>query len=263
LREDRWDDHDWNTWGGAPAATMSADPFDQLRGEGLISEVIRPVKSGKEASVYLCRAGGTAPPGIALIAVKAYRSRDSRSFKNDGVYTAGREIRSRRVRVAVEKRSRFGRSVTDVLWVNRELEVLGLLGDAGADVPRVLGSAESAIAMQYVGDEDAAAPQLRHVTLSPAEASAVFDRLLWNVELWLSHRVIHGDLSAFNVLWWDGRATVIDFPQAVDAQKNPHASELLLRDVTNLCGFFERFGLRRDPRRIASGLWNRFIFAEL
>ncbi len=262
MREDRWDDHDWTPSG--TLATKAGDPFDQFHAEGLISEVVRPIKSGKEASVYLCRAGGQAPLGTSLIAVKAYRTREERSFKSDGVYRAGVVIKSRRVRVAMEKKTKFGRAVGDELWLFREFETLKLLHGIGADVPRPLAMSESSsLAMEYVGDEAEAAPHLRHARLSPAEARQACDRLLWNVELWLSRRVIHGDLSPFNVLWWDGRITVIDFPQAVDAQKNPHARELLHRDVANVCGFFERFGVRRDARRVAGDLWNRFIFAAL
>ena len=54
----------------------------------------------------------------------------------------------------------------------------------------------------------------------------MLDRLLWNVELFLGHNWIHADLSAFNVLWWEGRGTVIDLPQAVDPRSNPHAADL-------------------------------------
>src|SRR5204863_3790160 len=122
---------------------------------------------------------------------------------------------------------------------------------------------ESSILMEYVGDEVAPAPQLRHVGLSPSEARETLDRLLWNVELFLGHNWIHADLSAFNVLWWDGKATIIDLPQAVDPRSNPHASELLSRDVENVCRHFERYGVRSDAKAIARGLWTSFLFADL
>ncbi len=87
--------------------------------------------------------------------------------------------------------------------------------------------------------------------------------LLRNVELWLAHDTIHGDLSAYNVLYWEGRVRVIDFPQAVDARANPNARDLLARDVANLCTYFARQGIRADPDRIAGELWRRFLRAEL
>jgi serine/threonine-protein kinase RIO1 len=98
---------------------------------------------------------------------------------------------------------------------------------------------------------------------SPAEARETLDRLLWNVELFLGHNWIHADLSAFNVLWWEGKATVIDLPQAVDPRSNPHAHELLARDVKNVCDHFAKLGVRRDADEISRGLWMAFMFAEL
>ena len=66
-----------------------------------------------------------------------------------------------------------------------------------------------------------------------------------------------------NVLVWEGRATVIDFPQAVDPRKNRHARALLERDVTRICDHFERFGVRSNAHRIAGDLWTAWEFADL
>ena len=83
------------------------------------------------------------------------------------------------------------------------------------------------------------------------------------VELWLTRNVVHADLSAFNVLYWEGEVTTIDFPQFVDPRTNRNAYDLLTRDVENLGGYFERFGVRTNARNVAADLWTRFIFAEL
>jgi RIO kinase 1 len=130
-------------------------------------------------------------------------------------------------------------------------------------VPRPVLAAEGALLMEYIGDKQTSAPLLRRVHLSGAQAREVFDRLMWNVELALRHNLIHADLSPFNVLWWEGRATIIDLPQAVDPRSNPNASELLARDVDNVCRHFERYGVRSDPDRISRGLWTGFLFADL
>jgi RIO kinase 1 len=86
----------------------------------------------------------------------------------------------------------------------------------------------------------------------------MFDRLLWHVELMLSHNRVHGDLSAYNVLYWQERAIVIDFPQAVVATSNPHALRLLQRDIERLCQYFSRYGVEADSRALARDLWSRF-----
>jgi RIO kinase 1 len=117
--------------------------------------------------------------------------------------------------------------------------------------------------LTHVGDEDASAPQLREVRLRGEEAVDALERLLRDVGVFLLHNVIHGDLSAYNVLWWEGRPTIIDFPQAIDPRFNANAPELLARDVRNLCTFFRRMGVERDADRIASDLWTGFEFADL
>jgi RIO kinase 1 len=75
--------------------------------------------------------------------------------------------------------------------------------------------------------------------------------------------VIHGDLSAYNVLVWEGRVTLIDLPQAVDPRKNRHAYDLLERDAVRVCDHFARYGVRASPQRIATDLWTSWQFADL
>ncbi len=237
------------------------DAFDQFFGDGYVTHIIRPLSSGKEATVSLCRA--TESAGGGLLAMKVYRSRDHRSFKNDAAYKAGRVILNGHDRRAVAKKSTYGREFESAWWTGREWEVLQQLHEAGADVPRPVASGDGAILMEYIGDEDHSAPQLRQVRLSQAEGKSVLDRLLWNVELALRNNLIHADLSPYNILWWEGAATIIDLPQAVDPRSNVNASELLARDVENLCRHFERYGVRSDAGAIARGLWMGFLFADL
>ena len=95
------------------------------------------------------------------------------------------------------------------------------------------------------------------------QARAVFDRVLGYVELWLAHNVVHGDLSAYNILYWQGQAKIINFPQAVDPRFNSNAFTLLTRDLENVCHAFERYGLVYDGKRIAARLWHKFRNAQL
>jgi len=238
------------------------DVFDEFYSEGYITDVIRPVKSGKEAAVYLCRANESIT-GRSLLAAKVYRDPGRRDFRNDAVYKDGRVITKGRERRAMQKKTRFGREIDHGWWHGREWEALETLHGAGAAVPRPFARAGAGILMDYVGDEEAAAPQLRQVSLDREEAQELFDRLIGEVELWLTRNVVHADLSAFNVLYWEGEVTTIDFPQFVDPRTNRNAYDLLTRDVENLGGYFERFGVRTNARNVAADLWTRFIFAEL
>lgn len=235
--------------------------LDHFIAEGMITDVLYPVKRGKEASVYCCQAHPST--GADLLAVKVYRPRDHRGFKNDAIYQEGRVILKGQTRRAVQKKTRFGREVQFGLWVNHEFEVLTALSRAGADTPHPIARTQTAILMEYVGDREKAAPSLGGSELTREQARNVFDRLLSNIELWLAHNYIHGDLSAYNILYWQGQAKIIDFPQAVDPRFNANALFLLTRDVENVCAYIARYGLVYDGRRIAERLWHRFRNALL
>jgi RIO kinase 1 len=239
------------------------EAIEHFLDEGLIERVLRPIKSGKEASVHLCRANPRTT-GEQLAALKVYHPLDRRDFRDESLYRDGEWIKERRIRVALEKRTRFGREVQGGIWVHREWEALNLLSTAGVPVPRPIAWNGEAILMSYVGNEDEAAPQLhRHRPDDRDEAEALLDQLLSAIETMLFRDVVHGDLSPFNVLVWDGRITVIDLPQAVDPKKNRHAEALLRRDVERICAHFERLGVLRDAADVASRLWTGWTFADL
>ena len=239
-----------------------ATAFDHFLAEGLITDVVRIVKTGKEASVHLCR-GNRSTTGEDLVALKLYHPLDRRDFRDESIYRDGEWIEERRIRAALEKKTRFGRQVQGGLWVSREWETLRALSDAGLPVPRPIASTDDAILMGYVGDLELAAPQLRSVRPDAVEAQDLFDQVLRVIERMLYLNVIHGDLSAYNLLVWDGRVTVIDLPQAIDPRKNRHAHALLERDVRRICEHFERLGVRSLPDRLAADLWTAWQFADL
>jgi RIO kinase 1 len=231
--------------------------------EGLIDQVLMPLKHGKEASVHLCRANPRTT-GEELAALKVYHPLTKRDFRDESIYRDGEFIKEHRVRVALEKKTRFGREVQGGIWVNREWESLRWLSERGAPVPRPIASSDDSILMTYIGDRAGPAPRLHEYPIADvAEAESLFDQLLRAVERMLFHDVIHGDLSAYNVLVWQGEITVIDLPQAVDPKKNRHARSLLERDLRRLGEHFERLGLRRPWTRIAADLWTGWEFADL
>lgn len=229
--------------------------------EWLITDVLNIVKSGKEATVYCCRAHPST--GTEFLAAKLYRPRQFRSFKNDAVYREGRVILDERLRRAVKKKTQTGREVQFTSWVEHEYQTLNLLYAAGADVPRPFANSGSAILMEYVGDYQLPAPMLKNISLEPYEAQPLFDILMSNVELWLGCNIVHADLSAYNILYWKGKVKVIDFPQSVDARFNPNAYSLLARDIDKLCRYFVRYGMQVNSSQLAEDLWMRYLRAEL
>lgn len=246
----------------------------------LVADVIGCVKSGKEATVYCCEAHPSM--GVELLAVKIYRSAEHRNFRNSSIYEQGRVVSAaqltspdaapsernrgkkyndRRYQRAVKKKSRAGRALQAASWAYHEYDMLTILHAAGADVPRPFAYADNAIAMEWLGEGASAAPRLKDVSLPQEEAEALLKRILSNVELWLAHGVVHGDLSPFNILYHERTAKVIDFPQAIDARTNPfYAPELLGRDIDNVCKHFARYGVRADPAELADELRMRYFW---
>lgn len=237
------------------------DPLGSFLAEGLITEVLGELKSGKEGTVYVCRAHPSL--GTPLAAAKVYRSREHRAFHNDTVYREGVVILNKRDARAMKRKSSHGQSVAQGTWMYHEFETLRALHDAGADVPRPLRMNESAVLMEYIGDEETAAPKLQEVSLQPEEVRPLFARMLNNIELLLRMDLIHGDLSPYNVLYWQGNLILIDFPQTIDPRSNPNALPLLQRDIENICRYWSRYGVKSDPARMAQYLWQRYLRSEL
>ena len=226
-----------------------------------ITDVLRRLKGGKEASVYLCRSG----PAVdaPLVAAKVYRPRSLRNLTHDGQYRTGREDLDESGNVivddgalhAMQKRTAYGEELRHQSWIAYEFQTLEMLHAAGADVPKPYAMEKNAILMDYIGDFDSAAPTLNSVTLDPEEVMPLFERVIRNIDLLLSNQRIHGDLSAYNLLYWDGDIALIDFPQVVPPESNPAAWTIFLRDVTRICQYFASQGLQRDARKLAADLW--------
>ena len=105
--------------------------------------------------------------------------------------------------------------------------------------------------------------RVSNVRLSPGAAEVLLEEALRNIEIMLSCHVVHGDLSAYNMLYAGERLRVIDMPQAVDARTNPNAGRLLARDVANVCRYFASQGADADPGTFASELWDLYNRGEL
>ena len=229
-----------------------------------VNDVLRLVKGGKEASVYLCSSN----PELAAeyIAAKVYRPRQFRSLKNDHTYREGRtvldedgnQITDDGMWHAIQKRTAYGRQLMHTSWIEHEFQALEMLHSAGADVPTPYARGDNAILMSYIGAPGLPAPTLQEVQLPLEEAQRLFRKILRNIELMLAHDIIHGDLSAYNILYWEGEITLIDFPQIVSPRTNINAYRIFERDLIRVCEYFARQGVSSRPRQIAARLWSAY-----
>lgn len=229
-------------------------------------DVLRMIKGGKEASVYLCQ--GNETTGLAYLAAKVYRPRQFRNLKNDWLYREGRAnldesgnlIKNKGMLHAINKRTEYGRTLLHTSWLEHEFSTLKLLHEAGADVPKPLASDPNVILMEYFGDEVMGAPTLNDINLATGEARILFERVEHNIDLMLAHNRIHADLSAFNILYWEGEIVLIDFPQAIHPNENRSAFHIFERDVIRVGEYFQRQGVKNNPRKLAADLWQKHLF---
>jgi len=228
-------------------------------------DVLRQVKGGKEATVYCCLAHPRMQ--VQHLAAKVYRPKIFRTLKNDAEYRQGRTmldeenqvLRGRREKLAIKKKSEYGQGLMHNAWLANEYAHLTKLHAAGVEVPKPIAQSGNTILMEYFGDATMPAPTLHAVTLEHDEAREVFDRVMRNIELMLQHNCVHADLSAFNILYWDGEIRIIDLPQAVDPYVNPKAFQMFERDVTRVCQYFQRCHIDASPSQLARAIWRRNV----
>lgn len=191
-------------------------------------EVRRKLPSGKEADLYLVSENEN------LFALKVYREMNSRSFQKNHEYLSGKHMRRTSEKRAVEKRNKFGKKLMHKLWVKREFFLLSKLYDAGADVPKPIEMIDNAILMEFIGYNSESAPLLKDVEFTPKEAKKVYDRIIFNIELFYKNGIVHSDLSEYNILYFNRKIFILDFPQSVDVRNNLYAEKLLERDKKNI-----------------------------
>jgi RIO kinase 1 len=226
--------------------------------DGVIDEVIRPLKSGKEASVYVVRAGDE------IRCAKVYKDMRQRSFQARAQYQEGRKIRGSRDSRAMSKSTRYGRKEQETAWKNTEVDALYRLAAAGVQVPKPYGYFNGVLVMELVTDEQGrSAPRLGEVELSPGQARDYHAFLIRQIVRMLCVGLIHGDLSEYNVLVAPQGPVIIDLPQAVDAAGNNSALAMLERDVANINACLGRFAPELLATEYAREMWALFENGKL
>ena len=248
-----WDESDpdisQSTYFGAEHGPQP--PPDWVITEDAAHQIERGIlKTGKEADVHLVerRLGDRRN----LLAAKRYRSLVHRQFRDDSRYRQARRTGNRRTDLAMAKGTAAGRAFRAEEWVANEFDVLGRLWSAGVSVPYPVQRLGDELLIEYLGDDEFAAPRLVHTPLAGGQAEDMFAQAVANVRMCAQRGVVHGDLSPYNMLVWADRLFLIDFPQAVDPIAHPDGLRLLERDVANLCQWARRQGVECDPGEVCA-----------
>ena len=201
---------------------------------GLATDVTYQAKAGKEASIFIAKWGDHP---ILLKAYRLWTTAQARSFRGFN---------------ALERMEMVAAKEYDIL-----LECF----KAGVHVPTPVGRVGNYLTMRLIGDEGLPASQLRDVTLESPEL--VLDQILDDyLIMYRDAHWVHGDLSGYNVLWWQERPWIIDVPQAyrVNAWADmKRVKKLLSRDIRNLLADFKRYGVRRDISSIVDIFLDEYV----
>lgn len=204
---------------------------EAILSSGLATEVVGLISGGKEADVYLARLGG------GPLAIKAYRL-----YRTS--HRGGRPIK-----------------LDTMSWIAAfEFEMLHRAWKAGVRVPTPARRVENLLAMRYLGTDDGPAPRLKDVRLD--DPAGFLHDLLRELERLTLAGVVHGDLSAYNVLVHEGRGWFIDFADGVRAhrlgrapwRRLKRASDVLTRGVGALASYFSKYDLTIDVNSYVGGL---------
>lgn len=229
-----------------------------LAEDGLIDEVLRPLKSGKEADVFVVRCGAE------LRCAKVFKEANVRGFRQAAQYQEGRSVRNSRRARAMNKRTRYGQKEQEKAWLNAEVDALYRLSQAGVRVPQPYGFTDGVLLMELIVDGAGnVAPRLDAMTLSAEQARDYHARIIAEVVRMLAAGLIHGDLSEFNVMIDDAGPVIIDLPQAVNAAANNSAAMLLVRDVDRMRRFFGRFAPELLTTEYGKEMWARYASGSL
>jgi RIO kinase 1 len=236
----------WSTWDDVEPLSRGPEPRPDwvVTSRGAVDTDLGILKTGKEADVFLLERADPLDPGAGVkLAAKRYRSTDHRNFHRSASYTEGRSMKRSRDERALKRKSTFGRSVAAGEWAVSEWDALKRLWSLGLPVPYPVQIDGTEILMEWIAVDGQTAPRLAQTRPAPDLLGSYFDQLRDALATMVQSRLVHGDLSAYNILAAGERLVIIDLPQVVDLVGNAAGMDFLMRDCTNVCAWFRSRGL--------------------
>jgi RIO kinase 1 len=198
---------------------------------GILDEVHGVVSAGKEARVYW----GKNKEGKEL-AVKIYLTSSAEFLKGMHKYIEG----DRRF-----KNVKHNTRSLIFTWAQKEFRNLEQASRAKVPVPKPIAVEKNVLVMEFIGKDGVSAPSMKEQ--SPSAPEKVYNLLLTYLKrLYRKADLVHGDLSEYNIMVWNGRLVLFDMSQSVPTS-HPLAEFLLRRDLENVNRFFSRLGVKVLP----------------
>lgn len=245
------------TW---PGSRHGPDPIPSwvVTSADALDDDLGVIKAGKEAACHAVRRAVPGTPGVVMVA-KRYHTHGG--FTRDSTYREGRRVKESREQRALDNRTRLGRSIAAGEWSGAEFAMLCRMWSAGITVPYPVELGGRGLLMEMVGSQHTGevAPRLVDARLTADELRPMAEGLVEDICRLAEAGLVHGDLSPYNLLAWQGRAWLIDVPQAVEVGINPHAFAMLRRDVDTVSAWFGRKGVPID----ADELYDRAVLMAL
>lgn len=196
----------------------------ELANKGYIDLLYGVIKTGKESAVFL---GKKDEKNLAVKIHKVW----AYDFKNILPYIEG-DYRFQKLRKS--RREMIN------LWVQKEFKNLKLAVESGIKAPKPIAYRSNILIMEFIGSNSSPAPMLKHYKLEKRESDRIYSTILEYIrKLYHRARLVHADLSEYNILISEKEPILIDFSQAVPTS-HPLANEFLVRDIRNICRFFKK-----------------------
>ena len=246
------DDHQrWSTWLSVEPLCRGPEPRPDwvVTSQAALDTELGILKTGKEADVFLLERAVPDGPSVVM-AAKRYRGQDHSDFHRSSAYTDGRKVRRSRDRRAIEKKTAHGKAVAAGQWAWAEWESLKRLWSLGVPVPYPVQIDGTELLMEWITVDGDTAPRLAQTRPEPDLLASYYEQVRDVLGELARHGMVHGDLSAYNILAAGERLVVIDLPQVIDLVGNPAGMDYLLRDCTNVCGWFRARGLEVDEHEL-------------
>ena len=211
--------------------------------KGIIDQIFGAVKAGKESKLYWGKDKNGNP-----LAIKIFLT-ISAEFKRGGMIPY------------IEGDPRFAHMKRDTrsliyAWAQKEFRNLSQAVEAGVKVPKPIDVSHNVLIMEFIGENGVSAPLLRETEVKSPKR--MYNQVLGNMKkLYKKAKLVHGDLSEYNIMIWKNQPVLFDVSQAVPLE-HPMADQLLRRDIENLNRYFKRLGVEVFPlkeayRRVTGG----------